>query len=168
MKILAKELKCSVQIARAQISFDCSPKAKQTLERLKQGEYVVTIEKARNTRTLNQNAFIWAIIGEICEVENGARRTEDEERIYTHILTDAGAACTYLQCIPEAIKELKQYYRVVEPVERRGNSVICKCYKGISDMDTAQASKVVEAAQKYAEMVGIDTDAYERIIEWKE
>lgn len=166
MKILAKNLKgTAYPTGGARISFDCSTKAKQAIEGLKTGEYVLTVERVRNARTINQNAMLWALIGEICETENGARRSEDEEQIYANILRDAGVACTWLQCIPEAIKELKQFYRIVEPVEKRGKAVMCKCYKGLSGMDTVQASKVIEAAMNYAEMVGIDTEAYMKGIE---
>lgn len=166
MKIIAKALKGTVYpTGGARLSFDCSLKAKQAIESLKQGEYVVTIERVRNSRTLNQNALLWALIGEICELENGNRNTEDEEQIYKNILIRAGTACTYIQCIPEAIKELRAFYRVVEPVERRNNSVMVKCYKGMSAMDTAQASKVIDAALQYADLVGLDTEPIRKEIE---
>lgn len=166
MKIIAKDLKGTVYpTGGAQLSFDCSLKAKQAVESLIQGEYVLTIERVRNSRTLNQNALLWALIGEICETENGNRNTEDEEQIYKNILLRAGMACTYIQCIPDAIKELRGFYRIVEPVERRNNSVVVKCYKGVSQMDTAQASRVIESALQYAELVGIDPDPIRKEIE---
>lgn len=159
MKIVAKNLTGTVyQTGGVRLSFDCSYKAKQAVESLKEGEYVLTIERVRNSRTLNQNALIWAVIGDICELENGNRNTADEEQIYKNILLDAGTACTYIQCIPDAIKELRQFYRIVEPVERRNNSVLVKCYKGLSQMDTAQAAQVIESVLKYAEMIGLDTE----------
>lgn len=163
MKFIAKNTLISMYpTGGISLTFDCSISAKEKLQELKQGDYVVTIEKLTNKRSLNQNSLLWKLIGEINEEINGVRSTAEDENIYCQVLQMASVKCDYFQCLPETVQRLKELYRVVEVYERSSQSVFCKCYIGISQMDTIQASAVIDQALRYADEVGINTDYYRK------
>lgn len=166
MKILARDAQIILyRTGGVSISFDCSVRAKEALEELKNGDYVISIEKASGKRTLNQNALLWQLIGEIDRKQNGRRTTEEDEAIYEKILSAAGVHAEYLQGLPEMQKRLKEFFRVVEIVETRGRSVMFKCLIGVSSMNKEEMSQVIECALDYAEKVGIDRDAWRKEFE---
>lgn len=116
----------------------------------------------RKKRTLNQNAKLWALCGDISIKINGDRSGDRD--IYCQILQMAGAKSDYFQGTPEAIRRLVEEYdiRTYTIVEKRKTSravtVVAKVFYGTSKMNTEEMSQVIEKALQYAVNVGIDPD----------
>lgn len=161
IKFLAQDIKTTIyHTGGVGISFDTTINAQEELQKLKRGDYLIEIKKPSNKRSLNQNAYLWEMIGQISMKENG-NRTADES-IYANILQMAGAKVDYIQGLPEVEETLKKFYRVVIVAEKRTNEKgvethVYKCYRGTSEMDTKEMSLVIDKALEYATQVGLDS-----------
>ena len=163
MKISARNVKTAVtDYGKVTISFECSRNAIATVERMKAGDYELSIEKPSNKRTTLQNSYLWELLGQISLKENGTR--EDDENIYCQLLERVGAKCVYLMGLPETKEELERTFRVVKVVDDRdynGKQMkVFKCYYGSSTMNTKQMAMLIDATIERAEAAGIDTDYY--------
>lgn len=163
MKITARNVKTAVtDYGRVSISFECSRNAISTIERLKAGNYELTIDKPTRKRTGSQNNYLWELLGQISLKENGNR--EDDENIYCQLIEKVGAKCEYLMGKPETKKALESTFRVVKVVDDRfyGDVYmhVFKCYYGSSKMDTKEMAVLIDAAIERAEAAGIDTEYY--------
>ena len=165
MKFNAKNVQISTFVrGGAVVSFDCSEYTKAQLQNLKLDNYTIAIEKINKKRSLNQNALLWELIGQICEKENGNKvETED---IYLQLLESAGASVDFLLGIPESEETLKKIFRIVKVVDERimnnRQMFVYKCYMGSSTFDTKQMTMLIEKTLERAENDGIDTEY------WKE
>lgn len=156
MKILARDVRTNMlSNGDVNLSFGANIAVIQELLNLS-GDLEITLEKPHRKKTLLQNNYLWALLGEISIKENGTRA--DDEIIYTNILKACGAKIDYFQTIPETVESLKRFYRVVEIVENRGKTVMCKCYPGTSTMNTEEMSLVIDKTLEYAAEIGLDTD----------
>lgn len=129
---------------------------------------VVTVEikRPKDKRTLQQNAYIWEIIGQIDAKVNGYM--SDINSIYKNILQEAKIKCLYMQTTEKAKSILEQNFRVVEEVERRftdkGESVLYRCYFGTSQFDKTEMSNFIETLINTAYEHGIDVYNYEDVL----
>lgn len=168
MKLLAKDMHVIIYYNGAvSLTFNCGLEIREELQELTEGDYIVTVEKVGKKRSLNQNALLWELIGQIGMRENGSRA--NDAQIYVNILKAAG-----VKVIPVTIPEeefdrfcrtsdYRGIDRVYEFTNRQGKPfVTCYCYVGSSHMDTAEMNAVISKAIEYANEIGIDTDAYER------
>lgn len=166
MKIYAESLKTFVDFAKASMSFQCSRKALEALETLKNGDYVITITQPAKKRTAQQNRYLWELLGQISAKENG-NRSEDVE-IYCQLVEQAGAKCEYLMGLPGMEDRLKQVFRVVKIVDDRlynGRQMnVYKCFYGSSKLDTREMGILIDKTIERAEADGIDTDYYRRLL----
>lgn len=162
MKFIAKKIKATLYPNDAiGLAFDCNYTVKDELLNLN-GDYEITITKPKSKRTLNQNAYLWELIGEISLIENGNR--EGDIDIYCNILQSTGAKVEYYQCVEKAVESLKQFFRVVQVIEHRQvngvDTVMCKCFPGTSKMDKDEMSRIIDKTLEYASQVGIDTERW--------
>lgn len=138
--------------------FTLSETALIALQGLQAGEYDVEIKKPRNKRSLNQNALLWELIGNISFEECGSYA--ETERIYLQILEMAGAKCTFVMVPTEAVEKLREMVRHIRERDTRVyNGVemtVVQCYEGTSKMNTEEMAKVIDTALIYAEERGID------------
>lgn len=145
------------------IAFDCSSISRAHLNDLKSGEdYFIEIKNVRKSRTLNQNALLWELIGQICEAENGNKaETED---IYIQLIEESGASVDFLMTLPECEEDLKKVFRVVKAVDKREykgkEMIIFKCFVGSSNFDTKQMSILIDKTIERAERDGLEIEYY--------
>ena len=135
-------------------------KAKEIVSSAFPAEYEVEMNRKTKDRTLQQNALLWKIIGDINYAENGSKKTEDDVVIYKNILRMAGVGTTTVMIDKNAVGELEKFYRLVEVIDQTGECCICKCYMGTSQMDSIQMSAVIDTALSYAESIGLDPMSY--------
>lgn len=159
-KILAKYTGIGISKTGApEARFKLTETALNALKGVDIGEYEVEIKKPRNKRSLNQNALLWELIGNISFEECGSYA--ESERIYIQILEMAGAKCTFVMVPTEAVEKLRSMVRhVVERDERVYNGVnmtVVQCFEGTSKMNTEEMSKVIDAALRYANERNIDS-----------
>ena len=151
------------EYGRPEARFTLKPSALKVAESLSLNEYEIELEKPRRERTLNQNALLWSLIGEISKNENGSYA--DVDTIYSQILEMAAIKCVFLSVKEDGLDELKKSFRLVVIKERIPeddgiDTLIVQCYSGTSQMNTEDMSKIIEATLSYAEQRNIDVDLW--------
>ena len=138
------------------------------LSGLMDGVYEVTIKDIPKKRTLRQNRYLWALIGEIAKKENGD--IKDVDRIYTNLLQMSGAKYEVMYIAHEAIEELKRC-EVVRHVMTVKQSVIQNrvmdtvfVFYGSSKMSTSEMAQLIDTTLNYAEEIGIYTPYWEQML----
>lgn len=131
----------------------------------KEDLYSITITKARDKRTEQQNKYMWALIGEIDKARNGDRSNDDWE-IYLEALVRAGAKFTHLLVEPEAESMLRESFRAIKFIRqiKKGTKVFndYKCFYGSSKMDKKEMADLIDTLLDMASECGLD------IVYWKD
>lgn len=134
-------------------------------------DYLIEISKSKKRRTLEQNAMLWGLIGEINEKVNGTKASEDSLGIYVQIIKMAGAKVETISMRKDAYEDFKQrtseIFRGFTTVYEWKNSkgvefVQVLCYYGTSKLNTEEMSAVIDKTLEYAANVGLDAEY------WKE
>lgn len=117
-------------------------------------QLLVVIKQFRHKRSLDANAYMWVLLGEIA---SALRTTKDElyllmlERygIYTHVIVK-----------PEAVSKVKQEWRTVRElgeVKINGNvGQQLQCYFGSSTYNSKEFSTLLNGVVEEAKEMGID------------
>jgi len=129
-------------------------------ELVKNEKYVISFEKYRSKRSLEQNALMWEMIKQIAIHRGGDRGVADDWDIYVEALERAGVKSVMLMGTPEIEEGLKNAFRVVKvynTFEDENGRVMntYKCYYGSSKMDTKQMSNLLETVLDMASEEGI-------------
>lgn len=172
MIISAKNLMRFLSDGQCAITFECSWKAKEALEKLKRGDYELTIVQQKKGRSLAQNRYLWELLGQISVAENG--NTSEDINIYCQLIEQCGAKCEYM-LIPaeeDVIDRLKRVYRAVKVLQARpynGKTMwMVKCFYGSSKMDTKEMGLLIDKTIERAEADGIDVDPWRERLQVKE
>lgn len=161
MKFIARGMETTVFITGAvAVTFRGSVKALEDLQKLKKDDYYITIEKVSRKRSLNQNAMLWKMVGEIDKTINGRRTEEDDMEIYCQILEMASVKSYLIQCAETSQDFVRKQFRASRVLGRDEDRVLMEVYPGTSDMNSAEMKEVIEQALRYAEEVGLNTDIY--------
>lgn len=121
--------------------------------------YRIEFKEAKSSRTLQQNAYLWAIIHDISVNRNGDRATDDDDMaVYVELLEKANAKFEYIACLPEADRLIRQQFRAVRLLnqfEHKGKTFNqYKVFVGSSKFDTAEMAKLIDMALDTAMMEG--------------
>ena len=139
---------------------------KAMLEELKAGvPLAVEITKARGKRSIEQNKYMWVLIGEIDKARNGGRPSDDWA-VYIEALERAGAKCEHISCKAEAERMLKEQFRAIQFVrayDDEGRNEY-KCFYGSSKMTTKEMSELIDAVLDIAADEGINTAYWEGLL----
>ena len=131
----------------------------------KEDLYSITISKARDKRTEQQNKYMWALIGEIDKARNGDRSNDDWE-IYLEALVRAGAKYTHLLVEPIAESMLRDSFRAIQLVRRikLGDKIFndYKYFYGSSKLDKKEMADVIETLLDMASECGLN------IVYWRD
>ena len=130
---------------------------------LEDGEYMVSIEAKKKKRTLDQNKYFWAILGEISKKENGDLQNVDA--LYTHLLEMAGAKYETLIIKHEALERFKELVRHVKVIKQQivNHELYDTVYAfyGSSTFDTKEMTQLIDTTLNYAYEVGVeDLESY--------
>ena len=128
----------------------------------------VEIKVHRNRRSLNANAYLWVILGQIAEVQG---TTKDE--VYLLMLERYGQF-TPVIVKPEAVERLKQEWRTVRGIVRgkigKDEGVQLLCYYGSHTYDSREFSILLNGVIDEAKQIGIavlsDSEKNLLIEEW--
>lgn len=135
----------------------------EKIRKFKEGEIVkIEITRQKDKRTLAQNRYIWLIISMIDEKVNGY--CSDEMNIYCQIIEQAKIKTDYIQTLETAKARLEDVYRVVKEIEKRGNSVLYRCYLGTSQFTKEEMARFIEVLIDRAYQEDIDILQYEKIL----
>lgn len=139
-----------------------NPKGKFKVE---DGVYEIELNKySKKTqaqrRSLEQNRYMWRIINQICLKEDGNYSHNYET--YNNILQGCGTPYEDFYIKEEALDKFKRSYPHVKEVGRVNINgelfVYVWAFKGLSDMDTKEATKLIDAVKDYASRVGVKFD----------
>lgn len=130
--------------------------------------YSITISKARNKRTEQQNKYMWALISEIDKARNGDRSNDDYE-IYIEALTRAGSKYEHLLVEPQAKSLLIDNFRAVQLIRqiKVGNKIFhdYKCFYGSSKMDTKEMKDLIDTILDMASECGLNITYWKDVLE---
>lgn len=126
--------------------------------------YDVKIDKHREKRSLNANAYLWKLVTEIGNVLN-----KSKEEVYLQMLIDYGQSEMVSILSEIDVKGYFKYYKLA------GTSILndkefnhYKIYKGSSDYDTKEMSILLNGVVQEAKNLGIKTKddiELERLVE---
>lgn len=128
--------------------------------------YDVKIDKHREKRSLNANAYLWKLVTEIGNILN-----KSKEEVYLQMLKDYGQSM--LIPVPRGTipSRITKYYEFECSSQLNGKDADWyKCYIGSSEYDTKEMSILLNGAVEEAKNLGIKTKddiELERLIkEW--
>ena len=129
---------------------------------LEDGEYLVSIEPKKKKRSLDQNRYFWALLGEISRKENGNLR--DIDTLYTHLLEMSGAKYETLIIKHEALERFRSLVRHVKVVKQQviNHEVYDTVFAfyGSSTFDTVEMMRLLDTTIDYAYEVGVENPEY--------
>ena len=118
-------------------------------------EKVFDVTPHREKRSLNQNALLWEMLGQLAS----ALRT-DKWTVYLQMLKRYGTY-TYICVKPKAVEAVKKQWREVEEigtVEIKGKeSVQLLCYFGSSTMNAQEFSVLLDGVKSEMKEMGLPT-----------
>ena len=128
--------------------------------------YDVKIDKHREKRSLNANAYLWKLVTEIGNVLN-----KSKEEVYLQILIDYGQSEMVSILSEIDVKGYFKYYKLAGTSILNGKEFNhYKIYKGSSEYDTKEMSILLNGVVQEAKNLGIKTKddiELERLIkEW--
>ena len=116
----------------------------------------VEIKKVKDKKTLQQNRYMWELIGQIAKKQH-----QDEMDVYCMALQEANAKYTWLKGFPEIKEDLLKVFRAVQITryETEGSKrlAIFKCYEGTSKYDKKEMMELLEIIICWAEELNIPT-----------
>lgn len=150
----------------SEITLTLQDNYKHLIKELKKGEqYSITITKAKDRRTEQQNKYMWALINEIDKIRNGDRSNNDFE-IYIEALTRAGAKSEHLLVEPQAEILLKDSFRAIKLIRKikigKKEFHDYKCFYGSSKMDKKEMSDLIDTILDMASECGLN------IVYWRD
>ena len=126
--------------------------------------YDVKIDKHREKRSLNANAYLWKLVTEIGNVLN-----KSKEEVYLQMLIDYGQSEMVSILSEIDVKGYFKYYKLAETSLLNGKEFNhYKIYKGSSEYDTKEMSILLNGVVQEAKNLGIKTKddiELERLVE---
>ena len=134
----------------------------------------VSAKQHKESRSLNQNKCMWAIISKISDTLNHEHTEESVTKIYGEMLVRANVKREYIAVLPEAIESLKLTARAIIPTgativstnEKNGkqSKLVCAWYYfGSSTFNTKEMGELLEVVIAYASELGIMDSEIESI-----
>lgn len=144
-----------------QFNYKVLPRVLEYINALDDAEYVLNITKAKNTRTLTQNAYFHALVGDIAEV-TGKGFEEVKIALNTDYGTiardETGKKIGFM--LPQGVDVSSIYKYTKWFDEREINGTVFNCYivfKETHTLNTAEMKRLIEGAVQEAQNLGIET-----------
>lgn len=126
----------------------------EVVSKIKEGKpYSMELKPIRQGKSLDQNGAIWAKITDLANVLYA-----NKEDVYEECLRRYGQGIA-LRAPKEAYGDIASLFRLVDvKEEREDGTVFLKCYKGLSQMDTKEASILLEGILDECRHMGISAE----------
>lgn len=153
-----------------EVTLSCPSAAVAKLNRLIDKQLSVEIKPIKAPRSLEANAYMWSLLGDIAT----ALET-DSDSVYEQMLERYGSYENLPIWKPALQNERKKHRLCVENGEtvltdKNGNEqtfVWCKCYRGSSEYDTGEMSRLIDGVVSEAQELDIETRTPEQLAELK-
>ena len=114
---------------------------------------VYEIREHKEKRSLNANAYAWALMNEI-----GNKLSTSKEEIYLEMLKSYGQCATVSILANVDISNFFKYYEQIGEGNVNGKNFIhYKIYKGSSEYNSLEMSKLIEGIVYEAKQLGVPT-----------
>lgn len=178
MKVIAKQVFSYIDKDKnTVVSFVCKDKYAANLfvkevESLEEIE--VTAKAYKESRSVQQNKFLWALITLISDSINHEHTEESTMKIYAELLVKAQVKRDLVAVLPQAVEVLQRQFRAVIPTYQKIvsiNEVTGKkaelqtywVYEGSSRFNTKEMNELLEITIKYADECGVKSSDVETI-----
>ena len=145
-----------------QVIFTAPRNVLEELANLKDQELQIDVDKFRNKRSLNANAYCWKLITQIAD-----KTKTDKWSVYKELLVRYSNSYEYLIVKPQAVKSLEKVFRVIKNVgegQIKGNKAIqIQGYYGSSTFNTKEMSTFIDGVVSECKELGIETETKEEI-----
>ena len=145
-----------------QVIFTAPRNVLEELANLKDQELQIDVDKWREKRSLNANAYCWKLITQIAD-----KTKTDKWSVYKELLVRYSNSYEYLIVKPQAVKSLEKVFRVIKNVgegQIKGNKAIqIQGYYGSSTFNTKEMSTFIDGVVSEAKELGIETETKEEI-----
>lgn len=138
------------------------PQIKEELSRLNSTKtYEVTIKESKKKRSLNANAYLWVLIDKLSAVVG-----VPPEDVYRQFIPDVGGNCQVIPIEEDLVDEFCEMWckghigRIAEDWGACRNTPgyhNVRVYKGSSDYDTEQMSRIIQLAVDACKEYNIET-----------
>lgn len=126
-------------------------------------EKLFDISEHKNKRSLNANAYMWALINQIANVMRLSK-----EDVYLQMLKDYGQSEIISLLSEINIDGYFKYYEVIGESSLNGKDFKhIKIYKGSSEFDTKEMAILIDGVVNEAQQLGIETMTPDQIEELK-
>jgi hypothetical protein len=139
------------------ITLNCDKNCLETIESLKDNKLSIEIKKWHKKRSLDANAYCWALCDKIAK-KIGATK----EEIYKDAISNVG---TFEPMIVEerAFENFKRIWEkqglgfLIQEVSRKDKCIKVHCYYGSSSYNTKEMSILIDFIVQEAKQVGVET-----------
>ena len=143
-------------------------------DELKNEELEISIKKQHPKRSLDANAYCWALCNAIAQRLSDEKQTHTKEDIYRASIREVGIYKDF-EWTPEDAKTLRHAWEmlgtgwITEQVDfsQDGERLIIRCYYGSSRYNSKQRARLIDNLIQDCHELGIPTDTPEKIAEIK-
>lgn len=136
-----------------------------------EGKLSFKIDKHREKRSLDANAYFWKLCGKLAEKLSKENPKYTKEYIYLKAIKEVGVYKDFVGLSPENAKTLKVAWEmlgtgwITEYVDymQDGKNVVVRCYYGSSRYNTKQMSRLIDNIVQDCQAVGIETKTPDEI-----
>lgn len=116
----------------------------QKAKNLQSGDIVSLDPRDQDSRTIKQNSYLWARLGNLNEYLTGGD-PDGEMDLYIELLERAGAKVEYIMATEQTAEALKKLFRAMKIIGEAPNGMHSyKCYYGSSTFDTAEMARLLD------------------------
>lgn len=138
-----------------QMVLDASPdKLSNVCRDIRQGKpYDMSLKPFSGPKSIDQVGAIWGKIGELADALNASK-----DEIYNECLRRYGPSVA-MRIPKEAVGDIESVFKMVDvKAEREDKTVFVMAYKGLSQMSTLEASKLLDGVLSECKEVGISAE----------
>lgn len=156
MKLIAEyKNKVINREGKINLIFTVEPKMLGIVESLKNELYELEIKKPSSKRSTRQNAYLWALINEICMFEDG--NTSHSEELYLTLLEISGAKYTIVSIDKKAYDDFAKLVRHSKILDETETTYTLQVFIGSSRYNSKEMTQLIETTLRYASELGIET-----------
>lgn len=124
--------------------------------------YRFKVSEVKSQRTTQQNRFMWALLEEIAESDNGELyQNQDVWDVYVEALERAQARFEIVEISANAYPMLKEHYRAIQILNSTEDTYRCKVFYGSSKLDVKEMAKLLDIVIIMAQERGITIPTYD-------
>lgn len=144
------------------VSFEIEGDFRETWDELNGKEIDIAVKPHREKRSLDANAYAWALIGKIADAIRS-----DKDSVYFQMLKRYGQqfVCKIPNSMIDSFKRTVDYWEEHEKLEKEEKAQYFKVYIGSSKYDTAEMSVLIDGIISECNELHIPTETPDKIAE---